>query len=150
MGAYGPFSSSNVERDLTMIQAVSFLALAYMTLCTYWSLFRINIGWGYRLQGPQQSPPSSLIFNGEYFSRLQFSLGYNFLLCLNINRTELTAFNKLVENIQVVPVFGTSFTVYVPVIMVLVALVTLFDVFGRVLALLGIESDDCGRCCGGR
>jgi hypothetical protein len=149
MGAYGS-SSSDVETDLIMVQAVSFLALAYMTLCTFWSLFRINIGWGYRLQGPQQSPPSSLIFNGEYFSRLQFSLGYNFLLCLNIDRTDLTAFNKLVENIQVVPVFGTSFTVYVPIIMVLVALITLFDVFGRTLAFLGIESDDCGKCCGGR
>lgn len=70
----------------TMIQAVAFIFLSYMTLCTYWPLFRLNIGWSYRLQGPQQSPPSSLIFNGEYLSRLQFSLGYNFLLAINIKR----------------------------------------------------------------
>lgn len=62
----------------------------------------------------------------------------------------MTAFNKLVENIQVVPVFGASFTVYVPIIMVLVALISLFDVFSRVLAFLGIESDDGGKCCGNK
>lgn len=49
MGAYD--SSADLDSDLTMVQAISFLALAYMTLCTYWALFRINIGWGYRLQG---------------------------------------------------------------------------------------------------
>ena len=80
MGAYSP------QRNLNevVIQAVSFLALSYMSICTYWSLFRLNLGWAFTLQGPQLSPPSSLIFNGEYFSRLQFALGYNFLMLLNL------------------------------------------------------------------
>lgn len=82
IGAY----DKNPEKDnIVLVQAVSFLALSYMSICTYLSLFRINLGWSYTLQGPQLSPPSSLIFNGEYFSRLQFSLGYNFLLILNAN-----------------------------------------------------------------
>lgn len=69
-----------------IIQGIAFVVLAYMSVCTYWTLFRINIGWSYRLQGPQLSAPSSLIFNAEYLSRLQFALSYNFLLCLNISR----------------------------------------------------------------
>jgi hypothetical protein len=69
-----------------LIEGVTFLALSYMSVCTYWTLFRMNIGWSYRLQGPQLSPFSSLIFNAEYLSRLQFALGYNFLLCLNVSR----------------------------------------------------------------
>jgi LMBR1-like membrane protein len=80
MGAYGPQGQLNA----VAIQGVSFFALSYMSICTYWSLFRLNLGWAYTLQGPQLSPPSSLIFNGEYFSRLQFALGYNFLMLLNI------------------------------------------------------------------
>ncbi len=64
-------------------QFFSLLALVYMSVCMYWSLFRMNLGWAFTLQGPQQSPPSSLIFNAEYFSRLQFPLGFNFLLVLN-------------------------------------------------------------------
>jgi hypothetical protein len=81
MNAYHPSETSPI-----LVQAVSFIALSYMSVCTYWTLFRINIGWQYRLDGPQLSPPSSLIFNAEYLSRIQFSLGYNFLLCLNVNR----------------------------------------------------------------
>ena len=82
MGAYNPPR----EKNAVVMQAVSFLALSYMSICTYWSLFRLNLGWAYTLQGPQLSPPSSLIFNGEYFSRLQFALGYNFLMFLNVPR----------------------------------------------------------------
>ena len=82
MGAYSPQRAKNA----VVMQAVSFLALSYMSICTYWSLFRLNLGWAYTLQGPQLSPPASLIFNGEYFSRLQFALGYNFLMFLNVPR----------------------------------------------------------------
>lgn len=82
MGAY---SQEQELKNSVVIQAVSFLALSYMSICTYWSLFRLNLGWAYTLQGPQLSPPASLIFNGEYFSRLQFALGYNFLMLLNVS-----------------------------------------------------------------
>lgn len=79
MTAYDYQQSSSV-----MVQAVSFVVLMYMSMCTYWPLFRLNIGWAYQLQGPQQSSPFSLIFNAEYLSRLQFTIGYNFLMFLNV------------------------------------------------------------------
>lgn len=145
MGAY--------ELDLAkpvLVQAVAFLVLAYMSMCTYWTLFRLNIGWSYRLQGPQLSPPSSLIFNAEYLSRLQFALGYNFLLCINVSRSGQTAFRQLMQNIEIIPVFGTSFTVYVPIIMIIIALITFFDGLPRMLAFLGVDSEEsvygAGNC----
>lgn len=125
-----------------LIQSISFIFLMYMSLCTYWLLFRLKFGYSYRLQGPQLSSPYSLIFNGEYLSRLQFALGYNFLLALNIQRTNRTAFISLMENIEIIPVFGTSFTVYVPILMSIIALITLFDGFSRICRMLGIESED--------
>lgn len=85
MGAYKT-SSNHIDQRSVLVQAVSFVALAYMSICTYWALFKINIGWKFKLQGPQLSPTPSLIFNAEYFSRLQFAMGYNFLLCLNVPR----------------------------------------------------------------
>lgn len=81
MGAY-----HSDKAPAVIVQAVAFIALAYMSVCVYWTLFRINIGWYYRLLGPQLSAPSSLIFNAEYLSRIQFALGYNFLLCLNVDQ----------------------------------------------------------------
>lgn len=41
-----------------------------------------------------------------------------------------------------VPVFGTSFTIYVPIVMILIAIITFFDGFARILNLLGIESEE--------
>ena len=79
MTAYDYQTSNSV-----MVQGISFIALMYMSMCTYWPLFRLNIGWTYKLQGPQQSSPFSLIFNAEYLSRLQFTIGYNFLMYLNV------------------------------------------------------------------
>lgn len=66
-----------------MVQFFSFLALSYMSICTYWAMFRINLGWAFTLQPNQQSPSTSLLFNATYFCRLQFSLAFNFLLLLN-------------------------------------------------------------------
>jgi len=140
MGAY----SQKGDQNAVVMQGVAFLALSYMSICTYWSLFQLNLGWSYRLQGPQQSLPASLIFNGEYFSRLQFALGYNFLLFLNVPATDATSFNRLMSNITIVPVFGTSFTVYVPIVMIAVALMTLFNVLARLLRLIGLDAEDAG------
>jgi len=57
-------------------------------------------------------------------------------------RTSNTAFNQLMQNIELIPVFGTSFAVYIPLIMLIVALLTLFDGFGRIVKILGIERED--------
>ena len=66
-----------------LVQCFAFLSLAYMSICTYWAMFRINLGWAFTLQPNQQSPATSLLFNATYFCRLQFSLAFNFLLMLN-------------------------------------------------------------------
>ena len=46
------------------------------------------------------------------------------------------------SNMNMVPVFGTSFQVYIPIVMILVALMTILNVHARVLRLIGVESDD--------
>lgn len=145
-------SLSQDSSNFIAIQIISVLTLAYMSICTYWSLFRINLGAMYTLQGPQLSLPASLIFNAQYFSRLQFSLGYNFLIMLNIQGTDRTAFNKLMSNMNTIPVFGHQVTVYVPIIMVLVAGITMMNLYGRMLRLVGVETEDSAMttsmCCG--
>lgn len=48
----------------------------------------------------------------------------------------------MMKNIELIPVFGTSFAVYIPLIMILMALLTLFDGYGRLVKVLGIEWED--------
>lgn len=136
-------SNSTSNGESFIAQFLIFLALCYMSVCTYWSLFRINIGWAYTLQGPHLSPPSSLIFNAMYFCRLQFSIGYNFLLFVNLTKMRQTSFfSDLVISMEIVPLFGSSFSVYAPIITAIIGGFTLFNGYGRLLKLMGIEHED--------
>ena len=74
---------SDSGAGIFMVQFFAFLALAYMSVCVYWAMFSINLGWAFTLQSKQQSPATSLLFNATYLCRLQFSLAFNFLLMLN-------------------------------------------------------------------
>ena len=114
------------------VQIASFIVLAYMGLCTYYSLFTLKIGWHFSLAGPHQSPPSSLIFNAEYFSRLQFSLGFNFLLSVQSGDASRAAFQSVVRRMTVLPTFDS----YLPLIMVTVAAAVFFHAWGRLLNML--------------
>mmetsp|Transcript_4197 Transcript_4197/g.7745 ORF Transcript_4197/g.7745 Transcript_4197/m.7745 type:complete len:741 (-) Transcript_4197:115-2337(-) len=133
---------SDEGAGLFMVQSVSFVYLFYMSFCTFYSFFKMNFGWSFTLQGNQQSPATSLIFNGTYLSRLQFSLGYNYLLFLNVKRIDNTSFQHLMSNMDIVPLFGNSFVIYAPIITVILGLCTFFNVYGRFLKCLGIESED--------
>lgn len=126
------------------VQTVSFLTLAYVSTCAYWSLFRGNLfGLEYVVSSPQLSPPAALIVNGEYFTRLQFSVGFNFLLLLNSKQrltSDSVAFLGLLRNMETIPLLGTSFTVYAPICLVVVSLLTLCNGYGKLLSFLGVES----------
>ena len=66
----------------------------------------------------------------------------------SFRRSSSTAFNHLMSNIKLIPVFGTTFTVYMPIIMAFMAIMTLFNVFTRFMKIMGIESDDMdGNVC---
>lgn len=74
---------SDIGAGIFMVQIFAFFVLSYMSICTYWAMFRMNFGWAFTLQPNQHSPSTSLLFNATYFCRLQFSLAFNFLLLLN-------------------------------------------------------------------
>lgn len=57
-------------------------------------------------------------------------------------RTERTAFSKLMSNMELIPVFGSSFLVYVPVIMIIVSLLTFFNGYAKLFRLFGIDTED--------
>lgn len=51
------------------------------------------------------------------------------------------------SNMTMVPVFGTSFTVYIPLVMIVVSLLTALNVNARILRFIGVESDDAFVQC---
>ena len=61
-----------------------------------------------------------------------------------------TSFSLLMSNITLIPVFGSSFIVYVPILIIFVAFISLFNCMSRLLRFVGVESDDAYsyyKCC---
>jgi hypothetical protein len=69
----------NNDRGL-LFQLAAMMPLLYMSLCVYSSLFKFSLFGRYCLRGKKQSQGVALIFNAQYLVRLQFPLGYNYLL----------------------------------------------------------------------
>lgn len=52
------------------------------------------------------------------------------------------AFSEIMSDMATIPFFGTSFSVYAPLLIVLVCALTLFDCYPKLLHWLGIEHED--------
>jgi hypothetical protein len=71
-------SSDSTHQKLFQIAAL--IPLLYMSICVYTCLFQMSSLSSYCLRGNRQSHGVALIFNAQYLVRLQFPLGYNYLL----------------------------------------------------------------------
>jgi len=63
-----------------LFQFFALIPLLYMSICVYTCLFQMSLLGPYCLRGNRQSNGVALVFNAQYLVRLQFSLGYNYLL----------------------------------------------------------------------
>ena len=63
-----------------LFQMAALIPLLYMSLCVYTCLFQMSLLGPYCLRGNRQSNGVALVFNAQYLVRLQFPLGYNYLL----------------------------------------------------------------------
>ena len=63
-----------------LFQIAALVPLLYMSICVYSCLFQMSLLGPYCLRGNRQSHGVALVFNAQYLVRLQFPLGYNYLL----------------------------------------------------------------------
>eukprot|EP00605_Chrysophyceae_sp_TOSAG23-4_P002192 GSChrysophyteH1.ASY1.ANO1.2422.1 assembled CDS len=133
----------NDSRSATKIQVYTSLILFYLSACAYYTLFSIDLGWEYSLKGPQRSPFSALIFNGEYATRLQFALCFNLIMIICTNSGgNSTMFEGIMERMRTAQVLNTSVSTYVPLFMVLFAFLSYFQLYERCLNMIpGWELD---------
>jgi hypothetical protein len=123
------------------IEILALLPLVYMSFCVYSSLFKVRL-FGRQGLKKKQSDGPSLCFSASYLVRMQFPLCYNYLLMLRYDASKSTAFMGLMQSIDTIPIAGTTFSTYAPLICVLLCVATFFNFYGRFLASLGIDTDD--------
>lgn len=121
-------------------ELLAFAMLLYMVVCSYSSLFKLR-GFGrFAVRSHHGSTDLCLLKTSIYQCRLQFAVGYNFLLLLGDRAlTDRTAFAMLFENMRVVHVLGRGFSVYAPTLMVVLVGLALSDGYARVMKRLGVE-----------
>lgn len=120
-----------------MLQAILVGFVGYMCFCTYATLFRINLFSFYRLT-KGGSDPGSLLFNTSMLLRLGLSICYNTLYLLHENAE--TAFGRIIGNAETLPLVGSFYNKYLPMMVGVICVVALFNLEGKVLNWLSIRS----------
>jgi len=117
------------DMSLQMIVGIPFL---YMTICTYYSLFSLKLFSFYALHENQQTEGGSLLFNAALLCRLVPPLSFNFMLTISSNLD--TGFADIMGTMDVVPLFGSSFSIVFSSLTVVFVLMNVFDVFSKLVA----------------
>lgn len=135
------FGSDDSDQYDILFQIAALVPLLYMSICTANGLFQVGRFGPYCLRGNKQSHGVALVFNAQYLVRLQFPLAYNYLLMLKYDTSE-TAFSKFLGQMNVVPIFGKSFPVYAPLLIIFLCAFTLCNIYAKLMNLVGIDHQD--------
>jgi len=114
-------------------QIFCLLPLCYISLCVYSALFNMKLAGLYGLYPHHQTDAASLVFASINFSRVSSPMVFNFLQMLKLKGT---AFNQVMGEVD----FAFSFTTYFPLFLIFLIFCNAFDIYGRMLGWLGLNS----------
>ncbi|XP_065663092.1 G-protein coupled receptor-associated protein LMBRD2 [Hydra vulgaris] len=136
------------------IEVVSCVTIAYMCICTYYTVFKIKIFNFYYFEPHHETDANSLLFSGLLFCRLTYAICLNFLAMIHMDGhvtgrsgTEIseTYFTQFMGHMDLLSFIAKGFNLYYPIIVLLVCVCTFFSIGNRLLHCLGIQqflSDD--------
>ena len=122
------------------IQALLTLPPLWMYYCCFWSLKRLKLARFYGLYPNHNTDTVSLMWCGGMLIRIAFPLVYNYLFVLRIPDHPATGFEEMQGFMNVVPLLGESFAKYFPLLILVVALLTVSNTYARLLNALGLGS----------
>ena len=124
-------------------QILSVFWILYMCICTLSSLEDIKI-WGNRALVRRNTYGESACWYSCQVAKLTVPLTYNFLTFTSREVQEATTFHKFLGNLIVLTPLGRGFDYFFPMLILIPACATLFNVYGRVKKLFGfgIMEDD--------
>lgn len=125
-----------------LLQLFIFLPVIYIAWCAYSSLFQLRLFNYYHIVGHHMSDSNSLLFSAAYLCRLTAPMAYNFMQMAHYPNTEFVAVmgNLDVEGLEYKDTnVGHYFQLFFPVLLLPFILMTLFDVYSRIMGLLRIK-----------
>ena len=135
------------QADILENPVASFFVQALLTIpplwiyyCCFWSLTRLKLARFYGLYPDHTTDTVSLMWCGGMLIRIAFPLVYNYLFVLRIPDHPATVFEEMQGFMNVVPLLGESFAEYFPLLILVVALLTVSNTYAKLLNLLGLGS----------
>lgn len=130
-----------------VIEILSITSIAYLCVCTYYTVFKIRIFNYYYLASHHQTDEYSLIFCGMLLCRLTPPLCLNFLGLMHLDshvvktldHRQETAFTAIMGHMDVFPFISGGINIYLPIVMCLFCLATFLEIGSRFLHFMGIE-----------
>lgn len=151
---FGIISWLNHSQSGIFIDCIAYLTFGYMACCCYSSFMNLRILHWYRLMLNKHTDEKSLTLFSAMFCRFIFPLGYNYLCLIegsgagrNNQRVLMTEFSRVMGQIDLVPLLGRSFAVYVvPGSLVLVCLIVMSNWHRVLFSLLRIDMEGWTSC----
>ena len=120
------------------VQALVALPLAYSCAAAYFSLFKLGSLGAYHMV-PKATWSWSLLLNGSLLARFAAPLAYNYLHVIRMAGTQKGGRTMVFVNLMAmedVPLLGTGFNTWFPLVMVVYVLILVTDVCGACAARL--------------
>ncbi|XP_071811243.1 G-protein coupled receptor-associated protein LMBRD2-like isoform X2 [Apostichopus japonicus] len=135
--------SANSKNNYLVIEIICIVIMAFLSVCSYYTVFKIRIFDFYLLAPHHQTDENSLLFCGMMLCRLTPPLCLNFLSLIHLDtRTDEleTAYTGVMgRHLDLLPFIQSGFNVYYPIIVAVLCLATYFHLGSRCLSCLGFQ-----------
>lgn len=121
------------------IEAMITIPPLWVFYCCFWSLTRLKLSTYYGLYPDHNTDTVSLMWAGQMLIRISFALVYNYLFVLRIPDHPSTEFESMQGSMNVVPLLGNTVTEYFPLLIVVVAILTLTKTYSKLVTMLGLN-----------
>ncbi|CEP02462.1 hypothetical protein PBRA_009046 [Plasmodiophora brassicae] len=126
----------NSVSDPALVYLTGAVVSSYLAVCAFYSMFRLRLSSFYHLHFGRHSEANSLLFNASYILRLVFPIGVNVFSMTKDDRGQTTAFESVLGVMNVVPLLGEKFNLFVPIVISVFCFITLANFYGRILRCL--------------
>jgi len=133
------------SHSYVVIEAVSFLTVFYLCLCTYFTIFKVRVLNYYYLAKNHHSDEYTLLFSGALLCRLTPPLCLNFLSLIHMDSHVIqspileTAYTQVMGHMDVVSIVSDYFNIYFPIALIALTGATYFSLGARLLSGVGFQ-----------
>lgn len=125
------------------LQLFTLTTLGLITILCYFSVFQLRLPSRMTMV-PFVTDESSLIYLSGLLCRVAPSICYNFLSILGYSERDGIAFSKVMgtlktDSLKYIGIVGEYFTYFVPMLIPIVAVITIFDIPSRILSSINFK-----------